>query len=211
MRFTAFLISIAFHPLLMATYGCLLLFFGIKNSLFEMLTPWAGKVQITITVFVFTFVLPVLNILIMYKLKKIKGITLSNPSERSFPYLVTAIFYFGLFYLLYDLRIWESIKYFILCAGIAILLAALINTRYKISAHMTGIGGITGMLIALSLSLHFDFIPYIIGSVIVGGFTGWARIHLKEHNPGQIYSGFLLGLSCQLLLFLLLDFLILSR
>jgi len=192
----------------MPTYACLLLFFGIKNSIFELLTPFAGKMQITVTVFAFTFALPALNVLIMARLKKIRGIMLSDQNERSFPYLVTAVFYFGLFYLLYDLRIWESIKYFILCAGIAILLAAIINTRYKISAHMTGIGGIVGMLTALSLSLRYDLMIYILPCIIIAGIIGWARIRLNEHVPSQIYSGFALGLICQLALFLLLNHLI---
>lgn len=202
MRSFAFIISALFHPLLMASYACLLLFFGFKNSVFELMTAYSTKWQITLTVCAFTFVLPVLNIYLMYKLKRIQSFILSEQKERTFPYIMTAIFYFGLFYLFYDLRIWESIKLFVLCAGTAILFTAVINLRYKISAHMVGIGGIVGMMISLNLLLQYDLFPFIIVSILVGGIIGWARIVLEEHKPSQVYTGFLLGVSCQLVLFL---------
>jgi len=186
----------------MASYACLLLFFGFKNSVFELMTAYSTKWQITLTVCAFTFVLPVLNIYLMYKLKRIQSFILSEQKERTFPYIMTAIFYFGLFYLFYDLRIWESIKLFVLCAGTAILFTAVINLRYKISAHMVGIGGIVGMMISLNLLLQYDLFPFIIVSILAGGIIGWARIILEEHKPSQVYTGFLLGVSCQLVLFL---------
>lgn len=170
-----------------------------------MMTSFESKVQITITVFTFTFLLPSINIFIMYRLKRIRSITLSERSERSFPYFMTAIFYFGLFYLLYDIRIWETIKIFVFCAGTAILLTALINTKYKISAHMVGVGGLTGILISLSIVLKSDFMYLILASIIVAGLVGWSRIKLNEHNQGQVYLGYGLGMFCQLVLFMLLE------
>lgn len=202
MRSLALAISALFHPLLMATYACLLLFFAFKNTVFELMTAYATKWQITLTVCAFTFVLPVFNIYLMYKLKRVNTLMLSDRSDRTFPYIMTAIFYFGLFYLFYDLRIWESIKLFVLCAGTGILLTAVINLRYKISAHMVGIGGLIGMMISLSVLLRYDLFLFILSAVLISGVIGWARIVLDEHKPSQVYTGFLLGLFCQVVLFL---------
>lgn len=186
----------------MASYACLLLFFGFKDSVFELMTATSSKWQITITVFAFTFVLPSLNIYLMYKLKRIHSITLSNQHERTFPFIMTAIFYFGLFYLFFDLRIWETIKIFVFCAGSAILLTALINLKFKISAHMVGIGGLIGMMLSLVILLNYDLMLYIILGVIASGLVGASRLYLKEHTPSQVYFGFLLGVFCQFILFL---------
>jgi hypothetical protein len=202
MRSLALAISAVFHPLLMATYACLLLFFAFKNTVFELMTATATKWQITMTVCAFTFVLPVLNIYLMYKLKRVNTLMLSDRNDRTFPYIMTAIFYFGLFYLFYDLRIWESIKLFVLCAGTGILLTAIINLKYKISAHMVGIGGIAGMMLSLSILLRYDLFLFILATILIGGVIGWARIVLNEHKPSQVYTGFLLGLFCQVVLFL---------
>jgi len=186
----------------MASYGCLLLFFGLRDSVFELMTTNQTKWQITITVFAFTFMLPVLNIYLMYKLKRIHSITLSNRNERTFPYIMTAIFYFGLFYLFYDLRIYQTIKIFILCAGTAILLSALINLKFKISAHMVGLGGLIGMAFSLSLLFKYDTMFIIVAAILISGIVATARLYLNEHKPSEIYSGFFLGVFCQFILFM---------
>jgi hypothetical protein len=65
---TANIISHLFHPLLMATYGCLIVFFGLTDTIYFIFTPFKLKLILTFTIFSFTFLLPVLNLLILYKL-----------------------------------------------------------------------------------------------------------------------------------------------
>lgn len=201
MRTAALLISVLFHPLLMATYGCLLLFYGIQNTVYDYLTPSDVKWRITMIVFMFSFLFPVLNIYLLYKLKRVPSLTLSDQKDRTFPYVMTAVFYFGLYYLLMDVNIWPSLKLFIIGAGTGILLTALINMRTKISAHMVGLGGLLGVIIAVSVLIRFDMTIYYLLIIMVAGITGSARLWLGEHNPAQVYSGFILGLSVQLALF----------
>src|SRR6476661_5444732 len=150
MRIFSLLVSVLFHPLLMATYGCLLLLFGIKFTVYDYLTSFETKWRITTIIFIFSFVFPVANIYILYRLKRIPALTLSNQRDRTFPYIMTSLFYFGLFYLLMDINIWATIKLFVAGAGLAILLTAIINLKYKISAHMVGLGGLLGALISVS-------------------------------------------------------------
>ena len=185
----------------MATYGCLLLFFGIKNTVYDYLTPFETKWRISIIVFMFSFVFPVLNIYILYKLKRIPAITLSNQKDRTFPYIMTALFYFGLFYLLLDINIWNSVKLFIVGGGIAILITALLNLKFKISAHMVGVGGLLGVLISVAYLIQFNMTPFYIAVIILAGIIGFARLKLDEHKPYQLYVGFALGLIVQLSLF----------
>jgi len=198
-------LSVLFHPLLMATYGCLLMFFGIKNTIFDYMTSTEAKFLITLWVFLFSFLFPVLNILVLYKLKRIPSLTLSNQGDRTFPYIMTSLFYFGLFYLLNDVNIWVPVKLFVLGGGIGILTTALINLRYKISAHMVGVGGLLGALISLSYLIKFDMTPFYILCIIIAGLVGMARLYLKEHKPAQVYSGFFLGLIIQILLFFIYE------
>lgn len=149
----------------------------------------------------FSFVFPVLNLFILYRVKRIPSITLSNQKDRTFPYVISSLFYFGLFYLLMDINIWNSIKLFIIGAGISILLAALINLKFKISAHMIGIGGLLGILISISYLTKYDMTLFYIIVIVAAGLVGFARLQLQEHKPSQIYLGFLLGLLVQTMLF----------
>jgi hypothetical protein len=201
MKSLALFISIISHPLLMATYGCLLLFFGANNTMYDYLTPLDTKLRLTLIVFVFSFVFPVLNLFVLYRLKRIPSITLSNRGDRTYPYIMTALFYFGLFYLLIDINIWNSLKLFILGGGIAILLTAFINLKTKISAHMVGIGGLLGILISISFLLQFNMTFFYIVVILIAGIVGTARLILEEHKPFQLYLGFLLGCSIQIILF----------
>ena len=205
MRNFALTISVLMHPLLMATYVCVLLFFGIHNTVYDYLTPFETKWRISIIVFMFSFVFPVLNIYILVKLKRIPNLTLSNQKDRTFPLFITALFYFGLFYLLMDINIWNSIKLFIIGGAVCILITTLINLKYKISAHMVGLGGVLGILISVSYLIRFDMTPYYIIIIIITGIVAFARLVLNEHKPAQLYLGFFLGLIVQSILFFTLQ------
>lgn len=200
---TAHIISFIFHPLLMATYGCLLLFFGFTDSIYFIFTPLRVKLVITLTVFAFTFLLPVLNLLILYKMKYISSLKIEDRKERTFPLLISAFCYLGLFYLIYDFNIWPAIKLFVLGAGIGILITTIVNFWWQISAHMIGVGGMFGAMIALSIYLQMPLFFSLSACIIVAGFIGFARLILKAHNPAQVYVGFLTGLTLQLTLFML--------
>ncbi|MBL7912288.1 MAG: hypothetical protein JNJ41_14605 [Bacteroidia bacterium] len=197
MKNFALVVSVLMHPLLMATYVCLLLFFGVQNTVYDYLTPFETKWRISIIVFMFSFVFPVLNIYILVKLKRIPSLTLSDQKDRTFPLFITALFYFGLFYLLMDINIWNSVKLFIIGGAVCILLTTLINLKYKISAHMVGLGGVLGILISVSYLIRFDMTPYYIATIILAGIVAFARLVLEEHKPAQLYLGFFLGLIVQ--------------
>lgn len=203
MRATATIISNLFHPLLMATYGCLLVFFGLTNTIYYMFTPLKIKLIITVIVFVFTFLLPTLNLLILYKLKYVSSLRIENRNERTFPLLMTSLCYFGLFYMIHDFNIWPAIKLFILGGGICILFSAIANLWWKISAHMVGIGGMLGVLMAICYYMQMPvFIP-VCYCILLAGFIGFARLKLEAHTPAQVYVGFISGWLVQFSLFFL--------
>lgn len=166
------------------------------------MTPLKLKWIISLMVFSFSFLLPAINIYILFRLNRISSITLKNKNERTFPYILTACFYFGLFYLFLDLNIWPSIKILIFGAGFAILLTALINLKYKISAHMVGIGGLAGSLCVISYNLKYNAIILIAAALILSGIIASSRLYLNEHQSKQLYFGFFLGWLVQVLIFL---------
>lgn len=197
----ATILSYLFHPLLMATYGCLFVFFGLSHSLFALYTPLKIKWVITLLVFSFTFCLPVLNMLLLLKLKQISSLHLEKKEERVIPMLLTVVAYFALYYLLKDFNIWPTIKLLVLGAGIAILIAALITKWWQISAHLIGIGGILGMLFAFSFYLQMPVFMALSAIIVIAGFVGFARLKLQAHTQSQVYIGLLVGCIVQFCLF----------
>ncbi len=201
MKNLAHILSFIFHPLLMATYGCLIVFFGLTNTIYFIFTPLKLKLVLTLTVFAFTFLLPSLNLLILYKLNYVSSLKIENRKERTFPLIMTSLCYFGLFYMIYDFNIWPAIKLFILGAGLCILCAAIINLWWQISAHMIGIGGLVGVLLAISFFMQIPIFYAITICLITAGLVGFARLQLNAHTPSQVYIGFVFGCLMQFSLF----------
>lgn len=187
----------------MCSYGSILLFFFLKGSVYDYMTPVKLKWVISAMIFSFSFILPLINIFILYKLNRISSFTMENQSERTFPYILTSCFYFGLFYLFLDLNIWSSIKVLVLGGGLSVLLTAIINLWYKVSAHAVGIGGLIGALIMVSYVLKYNAVPEIAVLFLLAGIIATCRLYLEAHKPSQIYSGLLLGFSTQLVVFVL--------
>ena len=200
---TANIISHLFHPLLMATYGCLIVFFGLTDTIYFIFTPFKLKLVLTFTIFSFTFLLPVLNLLILYKLGYVSSLMVEHRRERTFPLLMTSLCYFGLFYMIYDFNIWPAIKLFILGGGLCIFFAAIVTLWWQISAHMIGIGGLIGALFAICYFMQMPILLAICVCLMLAGCIGFARLKLNAHTPAQVYVGFIFGCLVQFSLFFL--------
>ncbi len=191
-------ISYLLHPLLMPTYGFVLLFYT-KNYI-STFTPQNSKLILVLITFAFTFLFPTLNTLILLKMKRIKTLEMESTKERVIPYLSTSVYFFALFYLFHTAHLPKTFNVLILGAAISILLTLFINFKWKISAHSIGIGGIIGAIIGISYRLHIDlqFLLFIV--IALSGLVGYARLKLNVHSPAQVYTGFLLGFLVELFL-----------
>lgn len=192
------LISYLFHPLLMPTYGFAIIFF--TDNYISTFTSFTLKLIILSVTFIFTFLLPTVNALILLKMGRIKSLEMETPKERIMPFASTALYYFALFYLFYNARFPNIFNLLILGAAISILLAILISLKWKISAHTVGIGGVAGAILGigyrLQLDLHFILMPLL----LLSGIVAYARLKLNSHSPAQVYSGFVLGFFIELLM-----------
>jgi membrane-associated phospholipid phosphatase len=90
---------------------------------------------------------------------------------------------------------------FVLGGGICIFLAAIVSIWWQISAHMIGIGGLLGALIAFCYYLQMPIFFPISICIFIAGLIGFARLQLRAHVPSQIYVGFFVGCIMQFCLF----------
>jgi membrane-associated phospholipid phosphatase len=88
----------------------------------------------------------------------------------------------------------------ILGTTIAAIITLLINLRWKISAHMVGIGGVLGAVIGISERFMQNLNGTIIVLFLVAGMIGYARLKLDAHTSLQVYAGFATGFGCLLLM-----------
>lgn len=190
-KILANILSIISHPLLMPTIGLFLIF---RSKTYLSYMPIHEQKILYLIVFINTFVFPISIIPFFIYQKLIKNFKLSNRKERILPLSIISIFYFFTYLILHKLIVPTIIQNFILGTFFSILLAFLINLRWKISTHMIGIGGIVGLVLSLSIKLFVDLQSIIMILLLFSGILGSARLYLNEHKPTQIYCGFLVGL-----------------
>ncbi len=189
-RFPQFL-SIILNPLLMPTIGIyLILNSGTHISL---LLPEAKNIILIITASG-TFGLPIAFIPFLYHRKIITSFDISEKNERIIPLVITSFLYYLSFFLLHQMVVPILIQAFLFASTIAVVLTLLVTIKWKISAHLVGIGGIMGLIITVSVLYHVNMFFYLMLFSLLAGFIGFARLSLNKHTPAQVYLGFISGL-----------------
>ena len=194
-------ISIVLHPLfmpLLALYLTLKAFPSIVFAISQYLNYIYGIVICC------TIILPLLSIFFLIKKGRVGSLEMSNHKERSLPLFGTVIWMSLGFFMLSDILVYAPIlKAEIIGAILIILFAAIISKFWKISLHLLGIGGVVGVFIALQL-MEGGLLHLLLIFILLSGILGVARMVQKSHNHTQIYVGFLLGVSVELITLLIL-------
>lgn len=184
------IISSVFQPLLMPIYSILLLFVYTHFKLLFANQFWT----IMIPVILFSFAVPGILIYVVYKLKLISDLSLKIRKERFIPYSIVLVSY--LIMIFYYYRIGMPNWFLMLAASsiAVILIAIFITIWWKISAHMFGIGGLLGGVMAVSYFIEKSNPFYLFMSLfVVAGLVGASRLILKRHTFSQVVGGFFLG------------------
>ena len=193
-------ISYLFHPMLMPVYILILLL--NLGSDFASNIPFKSKAAITGIMIFITILMPLVVTGFLYRMKMISSFYLEKQEERIYPLLIIGIFYYLAYYLLKGSHIYPVFSLYMLGSTLLIVFALVTTFYRKISLHMIGLGGLTGLL--LGFSQHLDRMPYLLyGAVLLSGIVGSARLKIGAHKSSEIYSGFLMGAVVMFLLFCL--------
>ncbi|MBL4668751.1 MAG: hypothetical protein JKY30_05755 [Flavobacteriales bacterium] len=197
MKIAAKIISILFHPLIMPIVGLVIIF--NRDSYINYAIPMELKRAVIVLVGTSTFIIPLLISLLLINRKLINSLEMETQKERIIPYAFTIIFYVFTLYMLKRAPIPPIIFNFVIGATLSVIIAFIVNIKWKISAHMIGIGGLLGALICVSILLEIYITPFIIFTLLVAGLVGSSRLILKAHTQSQIYVGFAVGIICQVI------------
>ena len=180
------ILSIVFHPLWMPVLGTLFILFW--SGLYITMLPIDVKRAILLIMGFCTVGLPV-ALFLFYLMRRWY---ISKRRERMLPLICTAIFYFIAYRTLHSIHTPFVIQKFVLASTIAVFLTSIISAFWKISLHGVGIGGVTGVIAAMT-TVSPVILPILLLSIILSGVVGYARISLNAHSPSQYYAGVLLG------------------
>ena len=184
-------LSTALSPLLMPTYGVFLVFWVSVLCLL----PYGQRVTHLLVCMGITCIIPLIFLSVLRHFKLVKDIHVDMREQRLIPYLFTALCYgVSAFYLHY----WHSPRWFVMLmvgSAITVLVMALINLKWKISAHMAGIGGVVALIYQIHVQglSAFDLLWLLCLSIIIAGLLGSARLALKQHDIWQVLAGAVVG------------------
>jgi len=184
-------ISAILYPMFIPTYGILIYFLALR-SLITYPTPliWIG----VIGTLIFTCLLPLSVILVMIHRGNLTDIYIRNPKQRTMPYIYSAICYgFWAYFCSQVMHLPQFIVLTAIGSAVVLLIVLLINRTWKISAHLTALGGLFGGMMSFSLSTGVSATPALIGCSIAALLLMFARVYDESHTPLQVICGYLLG------------------
>lgn len=190
----------AFHPLLIPTLLFGFLFTFYPQAAYNL--TFSGQIYFVVVIFITTFLLPGLAILMLKTSDTISSVFMVKREERIIPFIIITLVYIIIAYMFAFYRSFNTLVSAILI-GMAIIsiLITIITFYFKISVHSTTISGVIGF--ALGTQSQFtivgDFVYIVSILVIIAGAVSASRLSLDAHTPNEILAGIVLGFSVSLI------------
>ena len=194
MRF-AQVISVLGHPLFMPLYAFGLLIY--TNPYINMMITETSKYFTLGILLVFTIILPILTSVLFKLFGLIDSLYMKTAKERRWPFLITLIWYYMGIQLLTRIYVPQSFLLLMIGATSIVGVALVITSRWKISIHMLGIGGVIGAIIGISQRFQFDHSILLMALILFAGLIGYSRLKTNSHNFRQVYAGFIVGIAVE--------------
>ncbi len=182
----AHLISNTIHPIVLPVVSFwILMQFGFGK-------PVPNMYGYLLVVVIFCSAVPALVVIALKKMGKVSDYDISRRENRALPFLIGVVGYLLGALTLYRLGAPPIIVGFMMCYAINTVLIFFITLVWKISVHVTSLGGpIAAMTYVFGLQSLW--------LLLLMPPLAWARVRLKAHTPMQTIAGGMLGFSATLL------------
>ncbi len=182
-------ISVIFHPIVLPTIGTIFYFLLIPNS-------YNSKERLTILslIFVTTYLIPVLILILFKRLKLIQTFNTRSIKERKIPVALMIVLFYLLGNTLIRIAQVEDIGLLFYATSCALAFVYfLFAFDLKTSIHLLSFGIFTSFYIILGYIYEKQFAVLIIITLLLSGLVANARLHLKAHTTKEIYIGYFVG------------------
>ena len=165
------LISGLFHPLILATYFLLLIYFfypAFFSPVSESQIP-----KLILAAFVTTFIIPVLSILIMKFTSRISSLTLNAREERLLPFISILLFYASTTYLFtFQLGMKPPLSSMMVAMTSLIAMLLIITNWQKISIHAAASWAFAGLMSGVFISFPGDnLMMQVVSAILIAGLV----------------------------------------
>lgn len=197
MKFAKF-ISYFFHPINFSIIGSILYFMLIPRYIYKPIEH-----NLLIVIFIVTYISPLLLLFTMKKLRMINDYNMGSIEERKFPTLLFTGITLIIWNWLHKTALVDLLALFYLGYAVFLLISYIfLYFKFKVSLHMSAIGGLIGFMIYFSYSYQLNLTILLIVLFILSGIIGTSRLKLNAHNITEVTLGFILGLLTQILVYI---------
>lgn len=155
-----------------------------------------GRWTVISLIFVTTCVVPVLTVIMFRLTKVIKDLHMENRKDRYLPFIFISLFYIVVSFMIKGQE-WmtPAMNIAFLAITVVVIVTNLITFKWKISAHVAGVAGWLGFVMAFQSTFQSTNTLYwpLIAALALTGLVAWSRLYLNAHKPAEILGGALLG------------------
>ncbi|MCE7056531.1 PA-phosphatase [Algoriphagus sp. AGSA1] len=157
--------------------------------------PEEFKLRIFYLLVLSTLVIPMVTVCGLRLSGTLKSLHMASLKDRAIPFSVTSIYYILTVYFLLQKGGLDPILGKVLgIITLAILGLTFVTFFWKMSAHMTGMGGLLALVLVLGLKFpSFQPVYPLLTVLVLTGVVGSVRLFLDAHKPMEIYVGLLYG------------------
>ncbi|WP_375241100.1 hypothetical protein [Polaribacter sp.] len=183
------IISVVFHPIVVPTIGVLLYFILIPSSY-----PSNLKLTLLSLIFIMTYLVPLLILILFKKLKLIESFNAHTIKERKLPVAMMIVLFYLLGNTIANIGAMRDISLlFYATSGALMLLYVFFIFKIKTSIHLLSLGISTAFFLIIDINNSSNFPLVIILNILIAGIVANARLYLKAHKPSEVYIGFFMG------------------
>ena len=190
--FAAKALSVIFTPFYLPLVGLAVLLTFTYLSLL----PWAYKLFLVATFWVFTVALPSLLICLYRRYQGWSLFEMASKERRVIPYVISIVSYLLCYYIMAAAHVPHFMGSILMAALVIQVVCAIVNLFVKVSTHMAAIGGVAGALMAFAAIFGFNPVWWLCVVLILAGLVGTSRMILRQHSLHEITLGFLVGTAC---------------
>jgi hypothetical protein len=197
------IVSYVLHPLFIPFY---FFYFLVQVFPYEFagITTWQLNMK-AFSVFWLTAFFPAFAVFLLWRLGFSKGIFLRTQKERIIPYFISMFFYWWMFYLSRNFTDQpKALKFFYFGIFVATIFGVVINNFIKISLHSIAMGGVLAAIILTAFYYQTNLGIYIIATIVLAGIVGSSRLLVSDHTTTELYSGYIVGITAQLIAYSIL-------
>lgn len=178
--------SAVLHPLLLPSWMMAVLLWG--NTAFALYPP-RFKIYLSWVVALYTLAIPALSVALLKTTGRLHSWRLDEQRDRVLPLAIGALCYIVCAMTIGRIASAEIIRRIMLAAACCEILCLAVNYIWKISLHMTAVGGCVAVTAVLCI-VTGHLAGTLAAIVMAAGVLASARLYLGKHSPAQVAAGF---------------------